>query len=423
MIAAMGVADSPLKDRAIFVQGAPRSGTTWLVMLLATHPQIAGVEAESHLFEFGVDRLFDNYEGRDEHLRGLRTYLERDELVDMVRDLCDGVFMAMRSRVSRGGREPEFVVEKTPTSMPQASLDLRRKRECFPDGWYLHIVRDGEAVTRSLMNAPWMPDRSREHCHGMWSDCVGFTRECLGDHPRYREVRFEELVEDPAAAAGAIFDWLGVESGEEVRETARALSRERFSELGAVPAEDGPGGGVGRRARRAASAARSAVARQLGSESTAAPPDDGSALSFGFARALREQDPAALRAITTDSMSLAYRSPGGDVLARGDEARTALLEMAAEMFSSRHISERWASTSGTREWWNRGPGHPFSTMFFTGLLGDANRVDVAFALTPEEDVIAEVAMIAAGPLSGRPLRRLSGSDRRDAGKRPTRRLD
>ena len=61
----MGRDGSPLRDRVIFVEGAPRSGTTWLVTLLATHPDIAGVQAESHLFDFGVDRVFDNIEGRD----------------------------------------------------------------------------------------------------------------------------------------------------------------------------------------------------------------------------------------------------------------------------------------------------------------------------------------------------------------------
>ena len=63
------------------------------------------------------------------------------------------------------------------------------------------IIRDGDAVTRSLMNAPWMPDRSAAACHKLWSDCVDNTREALGDHPRYREVRFEELTADPRAAA------------------------------------------------------------------------------------------------------------------------------------------------------------------------------------------------------------------------------
>src|SRR3712207_3808898 len=98
----MGVAGSPLRDRVIFVEGAPRSGTTWLVTLLATHPEIAGVQAESHLFDFATDRLFDNLEHRHPTLHGLRSYLDRDQLVDLVRDLCDGVFMAMRDHVAGG---------------------------------------------------------------------------------------------------------------------------------------------------------------------------------------------------------------------------------------------------------------------------------------------------------------------------------
>ena len=62
--ARMGIAGSPLRDHVIFIEGAPRSGTTWLQMLLATHPDIAGLEAESHLFNYGLDHLFDNFDGR-----------------------------------------------------------------------------------------------------------------------------------------------------------------------------------------------------------------------------------------------------------------------------------------------------------------------------------------------------------------------
>ena len=54
----MGRQDSPLQGRVIFVEGAPRSGTTLLVTLLATHPEIAGVQAESHLFDFGQGWLY-----------------------------------------------------------------------------------------------------------------------------------------------------------------------------------------------------------------------------------------------------------------------------------------------------------------------------------------------------------------------------
>src|SRR3954451_24712276 len=105
----MGLADSPLRDRMIFIEGAPRSGTTWLITLLATHPDIAGVQAESHLFDYGVDCLFDNFEHRDPRLHGLDSFVDRDELVDIARQVCDSVFTAMRNHVS-GASTPRFVV-------------------------------------------------------------------------------------------------------------------------------------------------------------------------------------------------------------------------------------------------------------------------------------------------------------------------
>ena len=86
----MGIAGSPLRDHVIFIEGAPRSGTTWLQMLLATHPDIAGLEAESHLFNYGLDHLFDNFDGRRPDLPRLRSYLEREQLVDLVRDFRTG---------------------------------------------------------------------------------------------------------------------------------------------------------------------------------------------------------------------------------------------------------------------------------------------------------------------------------------------
>src|SRR4051794_21906596 len=188
----MGRADSPLRDHVVFVEGAPRSGTTWLVTLLATHPEIAGVEAESHLFDFGAERLIDNFEGRDPYFHGLQSYVDRDELLDLVRELCDGVLMAMRAHVSPA-ETPPFVVEKTPISAAPGGLDIARKRECYPDAWYVHIVRDREAVARSLMRAPWMADRSYDACAGLWDQTVGNARATLGDLQRYREVSYDAL--------------------------------------------------------------------------------------------------------------------------------------------------------------------------------------------------------------------------------------
>ena len=396
----MGREGSPLRERVIFVVGAPRSGTTWLVTLLATHPEIAGVEAESHLFDFGVDRLFDNLEGRDPHFHGLLSYLDREELVDLARDLCDGVLMSMRSHVC-GNTVPPFVVEKTPIADGADALDLARKRDVYPDAWYIHIVRDREAVARSLMRAPWMWDRSYEVCAGLWDRTVGRARETLGDLPHYLEISYETLRADPAAGCRDLFEWLGVASGAEVLLTVRTLSREQFSELGAVKAVSGSPSGRVDTVRRLLRSSRSALgARRRGGSGGA--PDSG--LTFNFVRAMRECDGEMLRSLTTPSLELVYRSAERDLVLRGDEARAALTRIAEDTFTRRHVGEWWASPGvGAGEWWTSAPGRTVATTFFSSLGGDATRVDFAIAMDVEDGLVRRAVIIAAGPLAGRPL--------------------
>ena len=396
----MGREGSPLRDRVIFVEGAPRSGTTWLVTLLATHPEIAGVEAESHLFDFGVDRLFDNHEGRDPNLHGLQSYLDRDELVDLARDLCDGVLLAMRSHVSNG-TEPPFVVEKTPSAARADGLDLVRKRDCYPDAWYIHIVREREATARSLMRAPWMPDRSYDACAALWDRTVGHIRSTIGGAARYREMTYESLRADPAAGCKEIFDWLGVADDEQALETVRVLSREQFSDLGAVApaASVATGGRLAAAARTIVRRGRARIARDAGPEG----PAPGSAVAFTFVRAMRERDAGTLGSLAGPSFELVYRAAGEDRSLRAEEAVAALVRIAEDTFTRRYVGEWWASAGGPGEWWTSAPGKPVWTILFSALAGDAKRVDFAIGLVLEDERVRRAVVIAAGPLGGRPV--------------------
>jgi hypothetical protein len=403
----MGRAGSPLRDHVIFVEGAPRSGTTWLVTLLATHPEIAGLEAESHLFDYGVDRLFDNYEYRDLHRHGLQSYIERDAFVDGIRDLCDGILIAMRDRVSAAGTTPAFVVEKTPIAAAIGALDLARKRECYPDAWYIHIVRDREAVARSLMRAPFSPDRSHAACAGLWDRTVGGARAVLGDLPRYREVSYESLRSDPGAGCGELFDWLGVESGDAVVEMVRRLSREQFSDLGTVvddPVEPAPSRLAAAGDRLIAGARTVRERRRSRARRDGEPEPPGSGLAWTFVQALRQRDAETLRSLTAPSFELMFRSAGSDRSLRGDDGRTALVGIAEDTFARGYVGEWWASAGGgPGEWWTSSPGRPLWTVFFSAVGGDATRVDLAIGLVLEDDVIRRAVIISAGPLAGRPI--------------------
>lgn len=395
----MGIASSPLSDHVVFIEGAPRSGTTWLLTLLATHPDIAGAP-ESHLFNFGVDRLFDNFEVRNPPLPRLQSWVERDEFVDLVRDLCDGLFMGMRSHVA-GDSDPAFVVEKTPVDPRTGALDLARKREVYPDGWYLHVVRDREAVARSLMRAPWIADRSYEACSRMWEEAVGLIRERFGDLDRYHELVYEDLRADPGEALRPVLEALGVASDEHTLETMRVISQQQLSEMGAVPPPARRGWppleprALASKARRGLGRAR----RKLSPGATAEQPS----IAFEFVRALRERDPSQIDALTRPDLELELRGPDRDLTLRAADARAAVLELAEEAFDRRYYSEWWITASGPSEWWASAAGKPFVSIFFSALGGDATRVDLALCLAVEDGLVRRLIAITAGPLSGRPV--------------------
>jgi hypothetical protein len=290
-------------------------------------------------------------------------------------------------------------VEKTPAGARKDGLDLERKRDCYPDAWYLHIVRDREAVTRSLMRSPFMPDRSYEACSGLWDRVVGDVRRCLGDHPRYRELSYEQLRADPPEACRELFEWLGVQAGEHELETVRVLCRERVSDVGAVPTRpQGTRAALKARARAALAGARDRLAPREEPES------HESAVSFLFIQALHQRDAETLRSLSHPSLEVVHRRPEGDDWIEGDAAHDALARLADDIFGRLYVGEWWGSAGGgPGEWWSSAPGKPFVSVFFSGLGGDATRVDVAVGLLLEEGLIRRAVVVSAGPLSGRPV--------------------
>lgn len=411
----MGIADSPLRDQVVFVQGAPRSGTTWLTLMLANHPSIAGIGSESHLFDLGVDRLFDNFEQSNPVNRYLVSYLARGELVDLVRDLCDGVLEQMRARTKP---DAPLVLEKTPAPALRPELALARKVECYPDAWYVHIVRDGGAVTRSLMRAHWVGDRSEVASMRRWRRSVDAIRDVLGDHPRYREVRYEDLQEDPSEAYADLFRWLGIDAGPDVAERIGILATERYATPWAQ-ARDRSVGGLRQRLlaelawrvpslshleRRYGDAGLGKViegGKRLAGRSTR---DGTPPVGARLVTSIRDGDAARLRAVTSDSLVLEFRSGEGDLRATGEEARTALLAIGRHTFGRRFASETWAVAGG----------QPSQTLVLTGIGGDGTRVDMCFVLFTANERISRVQLISAGAPGGRPLHEWSPHDGAEA---------
>lgn len=412
----MGLADSPLRDRVLFVTGVPRSGTTWLSRVLRAHPEIAGIGRESHLFDFGVNALFDNFEQEGDWERFLVGFLERPELVDLVRELCDGVLVRMRDREKPSA---SWVLEKTPLVAPDPRVEIRRKAEVYPDAWYLHIVRDGRAVARSLGRMPWARDWTPAGCARVWRTTIEALRQELGANPRYREVRYETLREAPGETLAEILEWAGLPAPEAFRREVSALSEVTY----AGRDEDG----VPRRERwreeltaddlRLIDVAAGDLLRELGyadgppaaASVEPAPADeaavadvservlrDPGALVNTFVGAILDRDRAMLRAVCAADVRVRIRTQAGDLEAAGEEGIEALARLAEAVFGPPFETSEWATTE---------PGR-IACAFFSGTRPGGERVDLTFPLLVEDGEINTAVAMLVGDPSGRAVRRL-----------------
>jgi hypothetical protein len=99
-------------------------------------------------------------------------------------------------------------------------------------------VRDGRSVARSLLSMEWGPDTMAEAATE-WRDSVERGRAgaaAFGD--RYRELRYEKLLAEPASRMAEVFGWLGLDVNEATRERVLA---EAASEFNVDPGSPGVG--------------------------------------------------------------------------------------------------------------------------------------------------------------------------------------
>ncbi len=223
----MGRADSPLLGRMIFNVGARRSGTFWLQRLVTAHPSVGAVPSETHLLSHGIAPLLERFQHEDPLSTEVgRVYVDREQLMDATRDFCDAVFCQFRGDADR-------VAERTPLHV--FHLDLLA--EIYPDARYVHIIRDGRDVARSIASQAWGPETVAEAARE-WREAVEAARSSRLGQDRLFEVRYEELLADPGAHLERLYGWLDLPTTEAdlaypLTESRRALN------------VDQRGGGVG----------------------------------------------------------------------------------------------------------------------------------------------------------------------------------
>ena len=258
-----------------FVLGQQKSGTTWLMRILDSHPEIL-CRGEGRFFgrewrQKSVKRLDAQRPPSSLYnavldAKYLRLWIERSvwsrgddagEHLDNLTRMAIDYFL--KGELSKTGKR--LVGDKSPLLTPET---IREVAEIYPEARVIHIIRDGRDAAVSAVHHSWnfgqkgkseevaakreayrrdprrlaetgesiFAGRSLRRMTAEWAARVGRTVEdgpaLLGE--RYAEVRYEDLLERPYGEVRRLLGFLGAEAGDEtVRACVEAASFERLS--------------------------------------------------------------------------------------------------------------------------------------------------------------------------------------------------
>jgi len=180
-------------ERAIFITGLPRSGTTLAEQVLASHPLVEG-RGESTALMLLAKRLGWPFGGDPARLDVARL---RDEGAE---------FLGRLTHESRAGRR---VVDTTPMNFPYLGLATLM----LPGARFVHCLRDpmdnGLSIFRQYLTGPRGFEHDLRDLGGFYRlhlDLTDHWQTVLGD--RLYLLRYERLVKDPEAEIRRILKFL-----------------------------------------------------------------------------------------------------------------------------------------------------------------------------------------------------------------------
>ncbi|MBK9148134.1 MAG: sulfotransferase [Flavobacteriales bacterium] len=208
----------PILDpsRLVFIVGSPRSGTTWLSRMLGDHPQVAALDHELTLFSAYLAPVLSAWSkeaGRLERTQrpfGMPALFSNEEFMSALHEVAAQVYARVQAR--RPGAT--LILDKHPAYVRHLSAIAA----LMPGSRCIHLVRDGRAAISSMLAAPDLMGHSGTSVQAAaqeWAQSTAMAQvHGAGFGPRFRTVRYEELVSGTPGQLAALFAFLGIDNNE-----------------------------------------------------------------------------------------------------------------------------------------------------------------------------------------------------------------
>jgi hypothetical protein len=198
----------------LFVVGCPRSGTTWVQRLLATHSSIRTGQ-ESDIFDLYIGpqlRAWERELDPESSGRGgvgLGCYFTDQAFRDLLKSYLLQLLQPMVGNLQPG----ELFLEKTPGHV----LYIPEISALLPEARFIHVLRDARDTVASLLGASrtwgraWAP-RLAGNAAATWLNHVQAARQAQRALPprQFFEVRYESLHTDGPRVLRHLVDWSGI---------------------------------------------------------------------------------------------------------------------------------------------------------------------------------------------------------------------
>ena len=220
-------------NEPIFIIGLPRSGSSLFYRTIARHPDLAWISQATKKFPTSVvlSRIFTALRSSPDPTEGHRVWrhfarpeddvLERSDVTDAARAFYSRLVTTHLTAQSK---------RRFLSKHPKNSLRIEFLDEIFPGAWFLHLIRDGRAVTRSILEMRerhggadryWgirPPDWRElaaldpvESIARQWRQVILETRARSRKvrDGRYLEIRYEDFCAHPEETLRQVGNWAG----------------------------------------------------------------------------------------------------------------------------------------------------------------------------------------------------------------------
>jgi len=231
---------SDFESRLVWIVGSPRTGSSWLLRMLASHGRVVAIDEPQigwYLGPFVSDLPGGSADDLDLSNFTLRV-LQRDRAAQFFAETFAAVWAPQLGRLIRerfyaharlfpaqDTSAPSLVVIKEPNGSQSIDVLMR----AVPRARLLFLLRDGRDVvdselaanlpdswvTREFPGLRGIPEAERlnfvvQSAHKwLWRTEI-VQRTCDRYPSQSHLVRYEDLVADPAGQLGGILDWLGL---------------------------------------------------------------------------------------------------------------------------------------------------------------------------------------------------------------------